>query len=320
MQPNTLGFTIRSLRLRMGLTQAALADLVGVTDKAVSKWERGISFPDIGIFPKLADVLGVTIDDLLRGSGEDGRAENLERLFEFSHAVRTPLHVILGCTEMAKNHRFEPELVKRYLENIRISGEYLLGNIEEILRPGLAGEASVKQENDEEQAAGRRSIFGENASSDLQDILDRLGASLGNDAAVQGKASKRFHFTGKRILVADDMAINREIVGEILKPTGAVVDFAEDGEACVAKIKDAPALTYDLVLMDILMPHKDGLAATREIRQLEDPAKAKIPVIAMTANVFEKNRREALAAGMNAFTEKPVFAERLLSVMAEYLG
>ena len=134
MRQSALGSVIRSLREQNHLTQAALAEKVGVTDKAVSKWERGISFPDISLFPKLADVLGVTTDDLLKECTDDGQPSRLVRIFEMSHDIRTPLHIILGCAEMAETYHEDTELLMRYLESIRISGEYLLQAVNQAMQ------------------------------------------------------------------------------------------------------------------------------------------------------------------------------------------
>ena len=113
-------------------------------------------------------------------------------------------------------------------------------------------------------------------------------------------------FSGRRILVAEDIAINREIIGELLNRTGAEVEFAEDGQRCVEKVETHPAGYFDLILMDILMPNMDGLEATRQIRRMTDPEKASIPIIAVSANTCERDRNAAFMAGMNDFTEKPI--------------
>ena len=134
------------------------------------------------------------------------------------------------------------------------------------------------------------------------------------------KDSQTFDFSGKRILIAEDMAVNREIAAEILKQTGAETEFAEDGLACLEKIESSPTGYYDLILMDILMPNMDGLEATRRIRHLEDPKKASIPIIAMTTTVSEKDRNAAFEAGMDAFTEKPIFVDRFYASLSLYLN
>ena len=118
----TFGSYIRSLRTQNGMTQAQLADRLCVTDKAVSKWERDLSYPDITLFPRLADLLGVTVDDLLRESKNGGQPSRLLQIFEMSHDIRTPLHIILGCANMASLHHEDTALLLRYLESIRISG------------------------------------------------------------------------------------------------------------------------------------------------------------------------------------------------------
>jgi CheY-like chemotaxis protein len=109
-------------------------------------------------------------------------------------------------------------------------------------------------------------------------------------------------------------------VAEILKQTGAEVDFAEDGEVCVRKMRTAPAGYYDLILMDLAMPNVDGFEATRRIRDLRIRDKAQIPVIAMTANVSEHDRNDAAASGMDAFIEKPILIDRLFEILKQYLS
>ena len=115
-----------------------------------------------------------------------------------------------------------------------------------------------------------------------------------------------------RILLAEDNELNRELATEILKGVGFSVDSVEDGVACVAAIRDAAADAYDLILMDVQMPHMDGLQATKRIRQLKDPKKAAIKIIAVTANVFETDKKQAMEAGMNGFTGKPIEIPKLI--------
>jgi len=86
------------------MTQVQLADILGVTDKAVSKWERDLSYPDIILFPRLADVLGVTVDELLRECRKEYRPSKLHQAFEMSRDIRMPLHIILGLVEVIRNN------------------------------------------------------------------------------------------------------------------------------------------------------------------------------------------------------------------------
>ena len=124
---------------------------------------------------------------------------------------------------------------------------------------------------------------------------------------------------GKKLLLVEDNELNREIALEILKEAGFVVDIAEDGAVAVQKIKQAAPGQYDLILMDIQMPNLDGYEATRQIRALPDAEKASIPIFAMTANAFEEDRQNALAAGMNGHIAKPLDVPHLLRVLADAL-
>ena len=124
---------------------------------------------------------------------------------------------------------------------------------------------------------------------------------------------------GKKLLLVEDNELNREIALEILKEAGFVVDTAEDGAVAVQKIKQAAPGQYDLILMDIQMPNLDGYEATRQIRALPDAEKANIPIFAMTANAFEEDRQNALAAGMNGHIAKPLDVPHLLCVLADAL-
>ena len=98
------------------------------------------------------------------------------------------------------------------------------------------------------------------------------------------------------------------------------VDRVEDGLQCVRKIEQSPAGTYDLILMDIQMPNMDGYKATEVIRDLADKSKANIPIIAMTANAFEEDRKKELAKGMNGHIAKPVDAEKVEKTICSVLG
>ena len=130
---------------------------------------------------------------------------------------------------------------------------------------------------------------------------------------------KRDVLQGKHVLLAEDNDLNAEIAEFILEDMGLVVDRVEDGIRCVARMEQKPAGTYDLILMDIQMPHMDGYKATQAIRRLADQKKADIPIIAMTANAFEEDRKKALAKGMNGHIAKPVDAEKLKKTLLSTL-
>ena len=125
---------------------------------------------------------------------------------------------------------------------------------------------------------------------------------------------------GKNILLAEDNDLNAEIAVAILERFSLKAERVEDGIQCVNRIKKMPAGTYDMILMDIQMPKMDGYQATQEIRHLPDQDKACIPIVAMTANVFEEDKREAAAAGMNGHIAKPIQADDLLPTLVEIIG
>ena len=124
---------------------------------------------------------------------------------------------------------------------------------------------------------------------------------------------------GRNILLAEDNDLNAEIAAAILERAGFHTERVEDGVQCVNKIEKMPAGTYDMILMDIQMPKMNGYKATQAIRRLPDRDKACIPIIAMTANAFEEDKREALAAGMNGHIAKPIQVDKLLSILAEVI-
>ncbi len=126
-------------------------------------------------------------------------------------------------------------------------------------------------------------------------------------------------FEGRRILLVEDNELNREIAREILKEEGFEVEEAEDGTVAVEKVSHSEPGYYDLVLMDIQMPVMDGYTATREIRNLKDPRLSQIPIIAMTANAFDEDRKQALKMGMNGHLSKPIDVDSLLKVLRTVL-
>lgn len=124
---------------------------------------------------------------------------------------------------------------------------------------------------------------------------------------------------GKRILLVDDNELNREIATEILGETGAIIEAAVDGADAFDKVCNSEPGYYDIVLMDVQMPRMNGYEATKKIRALEDKTLASIPIIAMTANAFDEDREDALAAGMNEHIAKPVDVVKLFNCLRKIL-
>ena len=132
------------------------------------------------------------------------------------------------------------------------------------------------------------------------------------------KARESASIAGRRLLVAEDNELNREIAVYLLQDAGAVVDQAADGKEAVEMFAASAPGTYDAVLMDVMMPELDGLAAARAIRGM-DRSDAQLPIIAMTANLFDEDVAACLAAGMDAYIPKPLEAGQMIKTIAEWL-
>ena len=153
----------------------------------------------------------------------------------------------------------------------------------------------------------------------LSELRRVLAEPFGAEPAHEPSQPNVADLKGKKLLLVEDNALNRELAQEILKEAGFAVDTAEDGEIAVQKMRQAAPGQYDLILMDIQMPKMDGYEATRQIRALPDAAKAGIPIFAMTANAFEEDRQNAWKAGMDGHIAKPLDIPHLLHVLAEVL-
>ena len=156
----------------------------------------------------------------------------------------------------------------------------------------------------------------------LSDLRETLMSALGQkqtDAAQELLPQKDADFKGRQILLVEDNELNREIAQEILQEYGFRVDPAENGAVAVEKVSTAAPGSYDLVLMDVQMPVMDGYTATRQIRALENPALAGVPILAMTANAFDEDRRRAMESGMNGFLSKPIVIGDLVQELHKIL-
>jgi CheY-like chemotaxis protein len=163
-------------------------------------------------------------------------------------------------------------------------------------------------------------------------IVDLVNEYLGVDNALAGTARPGAlpagqapeqpagydNFAGHRILLAEDVEINREIVLTLLEPTGLAVDCAENGVNALRMFREAPDL-YDMIFMDVQMPEMDGYEATRQIRALDIPQAKQIPIIAMTANVFREDIEKCLEAGMNGHVGKPLDFDEVLASLRKIL-
>ena len=156
----------------------------------------------------------------------------------------------------------------------------------------------------------------------LSELRETLMSALGQkltDASQELLPEEDADFKDRHILLVEDNELNREIAQEILREYGFRVDTAENGAVAVEKVRTAAPGSYDLVLMDVQMPVMDGYTATRQIRALEDPALAGIPILAMTANAFDEDRRNAMESGMNGFLSKPIVIGDLVQELHKIL-
>lgn len=126
-------------------------------------------------------------------------------------------------------------------------------------------------------------------------------------------------FAGRRVLLAEDNDLNAEITRTLLEDFGMEVEWAEDGDVCLNMLKNAPENYYSLILMDIQMPKMNGYDAAKAIRALQNTARSCTPILAMTANAFEEDRRQALLAGMNGHIAKPIDIKQLYNEIAAVL-
>ncbi len=153
--------------------------------------------------------------------------------------------------------------------------------------------------------------------SELRSVLTRPLSREDGEAEAE---KKTYDYSDKTVLLVEDNELNREIATAILEEAGMTVDSVNDGDVAVSTIIKAPPDKYDLIFMDIQMPKMDGYTATREIRTLPDNHKANIPIVAMTANAFEEDKRRSYESGMNGHIIKPISIEAIADVLDDIFG
>ena len=137
---------------------------------------------------------------------------------------------------------------------------------------------------------------------------------------ISQQTERENRYSGKKLLLVEDNELNREIATALLEEIGIIVDSVEDGTDAVERMNEVEDDRYDLIFMDIQMPKMDGYMTTREIRTLKNNKKANIPIIAMTANAFEEDKKKAFKAGMNAHIAKPIDIKTILAVFDQVFG
>ena len=155
--------------------------------------------------------------------------------------------------------------------------------------------------------------------SELRSVLAKPFMSPSETQTEENESQAVPDFSGKRVLLAEDNEMNQMIAEAILTGAGLVIDIACDGQEAIDKMKAAPAGYYDIILMDVQMPVVDGYEATRQIRAIDDKEKANIPIIAVTANAFEEDRKIAMEAGMNGHLAKPYDIPAIMETLKRLL-
>lgn len=224
------------------------------------------------------------LGEALRAAEEANRAKTVF-LNNMSHDIRTPMNAIIGFTDLLEKNMDDNEKAREYLQKIKSSNVFLLSLINNVLEM-----ARIARESDMETAE--------------------------LDSVQHGEV----FFEGRRILLAEDNELNAEIAVAVLEDAGFSVECAENGQVCVDKLYDSEASYYDMILMDVQMPQMNGYEAASTIRKLDDPLKAGIPILAMTANAFEEDKQDALRAGMNGHLAKPIKVSELMIQLANILG
>ena len=212
----------------------------------------------------------------------------------------------IGMSQEFQKHIFEPFERERTSTVSKVEGSGIgMGIVKKLV--GLMG-GTVEVES----KIGVGSTF-------TVTIPSRIASEDETQAKRETNPSDQKCLCGTRILLTEDNDLNAEIATELLQEEGCTVDRAKDGVECVDMLEKAANGTYQLILMDIQMPVMNGYDAAKKIRRMDDPQKANIPIIAMTANAFTEDRQAALDAGMNDHIAKPINMNVLVPTLRKYL-
>ena len=212
----------------------------------------------------------------------------------------------IGMSQEFQKHIFEPFERERTSTVSKVEGSGIGMGIVKKLVGLMGGTVAV------ESKIGVGSTF-------TVTIPCRIASEDETQAKRETNPSDKKSLSGTKILLAEDNDLNAEIAVELLREEGCTVDRAKDGVECVDMLEKAANGTYQLILMDIQMPVMNGYDAAKKIRRMDDPQKAGIPIIAMTANAFTEDRQVALDAGMNDHIAKPINMNVLVPTLRKYL-
>ena len=212
----------------------------------------------------------------------------------------------IGMSQEFQQHIFEPFERERTSTVSKVEGSGIGMGIVKKLVGLMGGTVEVKSK------IGVGSTF-------TVTIPCRIASEEEAQAKRAADPSDRESLRGTRILLTEDNDLNAEIATELLQEEGCTVDRAKDGVECVDMLEKAANGTYQIILMDVQMPVMNGYDAAKKIRRMDDPQKANIPIVAMTANAFSEDRQAALDAGMNDHIAKPIDMSVLVPTLRKYL-
>ena len=233
--------------------------------------------------------------------------EYLEHIFEPFSQEKSGARTVYRGTGLGMS--IVKTLVDQMNGTIEVKSEVNIGTSVTVTIPFDIADSACAECDDIDYTADVQEINGRSVQDDTDhDVITSMNINASN---VQPDIS------GMNIIVAEDNELNMEIVKYILEDAGASVHPSYNGAQAVEAFSSAPPGTYDVILMDIMMPVMDGCEAARSIRDMTRPDAADIPVIAMTANAFDDDRRKSLEAGMNEHITKPIDREKMITVIAE---
>ena len=261
--------------------------------------------------PHLTEVCTNLVSNAVKYTGTNGtiRCDVTQRPGEKEGWCDTVITVAddgIGMSQEFQKHIFEPFERERTSTVSKVEGSGIgMGIVKKLV--GLMG-GTVEVES----KIGVGSTF-------TVTIPCRIASEEETQAKREVNPSDQKCLCGTRILLTEDNDLNAEIATELLQEEGCTVDRAKDGVECVDMLEKAANGTYQLILMDVQMPVMNGYDATKKIRRMDDPQKANIPIIAMTANAFSEDKQVALDAGMNDHVAKPINMSVLVPTLRKYL-
>ena len=284
------------------------ADSKGQTLMVTTQLQYPYIYADI---PHLTEICTNLVSNAVKYTGAGGtiRCDVTQKPGEKEGWCDTVITVAdngIGMSQEFQKHIFEPFERERTSTVSKVEGSGIgMGIVKKLV--GLMG-GTVEVES----RIGVGSTF-------TVTIPCRIASEDETQAKRETNPSDQKCLCGTRILLTEDNDLNAEIATELLQEEGCTVDRAKDGVECVDMLEKAANGTYQLILMDIQMPVMNGYDAARKIRGLDDPKKANIPIIAMTANAFTEDRQVALDAGMNDHIAKPINMNVLVPTLRKYL-